>query len=350
MAIFNQPFLSGGFPSMNRAAGAIGGWVELGRTTLGSVGDTITVSSLSDKRYYMVLVNGLPSGNIDGHFRLNGDTGTNYAYRESTDGAADATATSQTIGLINPAFGADDTFGVGYLANRSANEKLAIFHGIRRNTAGAATAPSRRESVSKHAQTSNPISSFTYQNLNSGDFASGSETVVLGWDPADTHTNNFWQELASVTGDGTSTTLSSGTFTAKKYIWAQAYLETTTGNQYSAIRVGNSSLDSGSNYAIRYNINGGADGSGGSQAQMSIQTSSTSQFVNIFAINNASNEKLFSTHTVYQNTAGAANAPNRNEIVGKWANTSNQFNIMGMIQTGGGNYSSASFLKVWGAD
>jgi hypothetical protein len=40
-----NPFRFGG--------GGVGGWVELGRTTLGSAGDSISVASLPDKRYYM---------------------------------------------------------------------------------------------------------------------------------------------------------------------------------------------------------------------------------------------------------------------------------------------------------
>ena len=37
--------------------GAVGGWVELGRTTLGSKNANINVSSIPDKRYYMILSN-----------------------------------------------------------------------------------------------------------------------------------------------------------------------------------------------------------------------------------------------------------------------------------------------------
>ena len=52
--------------------GVIGGWVELGRTTLGAAADTITVSSLADKRYYMILNSNLASGTINDNYILNG--------------------------------------------------------------------------------------------------------------------------------------------------------------------------------------------------------------------------------------------------------------------------------------
>ena len=76
--------------------GEIGGWIELGRTTLGSTSDTVTVSSLADKRYLMILSNSLNSGAIAGRLRLNTDSGSNYAYRASDNGGADFTATSDT--------------------------------------------------------------------------------------------------------------------------------------------------------------------------------------------------------------------------------------------------------------
>ena len=60
-----------------------GGWKEVGRTTLGSVGDTISVSSLPAKRYYMILQNILDGGGGSNTTwnRLNNDSGSNYARR-----------------------------------------------------------------------------------------------------------------------------------------------------------------------------------------------------------------------------------------------------------------------------
>jgi len=70
----------------------------------------------------------------------------------------------------------------------------------------------------------------------------------------------------------------------------------------------------------------------------------------MFIINNSSNEKLVISHTVQQNTAGAANAPRRIENVGKWANTSNQITEIDIDNTGAGSYDTNSKLRVWGSD
>jgi hypothetical protein len=49
--------------------------------------------------------------------------------------------------------------------------------------------------------------------------------VVLGWDPADTHTSNFWEELASVDlSGGAATNIDSGTITAKN-IYGFKYMQ-----------------------------------------------------------------------------------------------------------------------------
>jgi hypothetical protein len=154
---FMQPYMGLGNSlqtAQGGAAGGIGGWVELGRTTLGSNGTIIDIASLANKRYYMVLVNklGLASANGLSQMRLNADTGSNYAWRRNNDGAGEASTGSQSSIDINS--------------------------------------------------------------------VTNSEAVVLGWDPADTHTSNFWEELASVDlSGGAADILDSGTFTAKKYLW-----------------------------------------------------------------------------------------------------------------------------------
>ena len=74
-------------PALGLPSGSVGGWVEVGRTTLGSSSSTITVSSLANKRYYMALLhNSGQTGSNDGLLRVgNGsvDTGSNYSRRIS---------------------------------------------------------------------------------------------------------------------------------------------------------------------------------------------------------------------------------------------------------------------------
>ena len=324
-------------------AGAVGGWVELGRTTLGSAGDPINVSGLADKRYLMVLFDARQSGYITTDFRFNSDSGTNYSTRYSANGGADVTATSQNYLAIVSNGNNWDKFNVSYIANKSDKEKLLISHNIFTAT-GAGNAPERSENVGKWANTSNAISAIQGYNRGVGDYASGSEVVVLGYDPADTHTTNFWQELASVEASGTVTSLDTGTFTAKKYLWIQCFMKLS--GSPSLLPTFNN--DSGSNYSFRYSDNGGADSTATSQTNIgTLNQGYSNTFTNIFVINNQSNEKLCLVNGMNQNTAGAGNAPARRELVAKWANTSNQITS---FKVSGSSIASGSKIKVWGAD
>jgi len=345
-------------PNFGLPSGSVGGWVELARTTLGSDTATVDVSSLDDKRYYMVLSNyNISSGNGNPYFRLNSDIGSNYSARYSLNGS-EATNTSQGNGMYGAVAGYNllPYFTIDYFANLSGKEKLHIGHVAHQNTAGAANAPNRGERHLKHAQTSNPITSYNLWNASgSGDFASGSECVVLGWDPADTHTTNFWQELASVDLSGGAADTLDASFTAKKYLWIQYFVKATGGTVVDGFRVGNSTIDTGSNYAYRRSSNGGADGTFTEKDVYAVGAGSVATgevaMGNIFIINNTSNEKLMIGHTMLAEAAGAANAPGRKESVGKWTNTSNQIDIVQLRNsTGTGDMGTETIMKVWGAD
>jgi hypothetical protein len=349
--------LSNGLNTLHAAGGAgggIGGWVELGRTTLGSAGDNIDVTGLADKRYLMILnhtiqnvTNPLPA------FRFNADTGTNYAWRYSANGGADGTSTSNTGFYFDTLGGAGDSwFQQLYVSNLSGKEKLVLMNACsNRGGTGASNDPERREIVAKWSNTSDPIDEVNIYdaNVSAGNFATGSELVVLGWDPSDSHTNNFWEELASVELGSPADQISSGTITAKKYLWIQVFGISDGGAIDFSATFNN---DTGSNYAVRRSLNGAADGAFTSLTNMSWygDNGAYNQFSNIFVINNAANEKLCICHWAGQNTAGATNAPTRSERVTKWANTSNQITEIDIDNTSGGSFGTGSFIKVWGAD
>ena len=353
---FVQPYfgLGNSLQTAQAAGGAggsgIGGWVELARTTLGSNNANINISSIPDKRYYMLLSDiDLTDAGTGGGMRLgsgSADTGSNYAIRASGDGAADGAYANRVDAHWVGGYGDTPEFYVTYIANKSDKEKLVLSHRIYGATeSGAGHAAKRFEFAGKWTNTSNPLDYINYYQGGSDQYASGSELVLLGWDPADTHTTNFWEELASVdwsSGD----TISSGTISAKKYLWVQLWAKSGASDHVNMIF----NSDTGSNYARRTSSNGGSDGTDVSQSAALFTPNylTTPQFMNHFIINNTSKEKLSIGHTVRGNAAGAATAPSRTEVVNKWANTSNQITQIDAVMNSG-NFTGGT-LKVWGSD
>ena len=324
-----------------------GGWKELGRTT--SSGSAITVSSLTDKRYYMVLYDATAqaSGGSDNNWRFNGDTGSNYAHRKQVNGASDSTGTGQNKIYNMESGGSRHEFGVFYIANLASKEKLMTGHNVINWTSGASGDASRKEIVGKWANTSDAINAI--QLYYSAGSASSGEVVVLGWDDADTHTDNFWEPLADVSLGSVGDNISSGTFSAKKYLWVQTYISDTGGQDSVNMTFNN---DTGNNYAFRRNNNGGTDATTTSTSHITLHSSEVTEdlFSNVFIINNSSNEKLVFGHTIQNQTLGAGTAPIRKEFAGKWSNTSSQITEIDFDNNSTGSYDTTSFIKVWGSN
>ena len=352
-----QPYLglSNGLNTLHAVGGggggAAGGWVELGRTTLGSSATDITVSSLPDKRYYMLLHYSTGfNTNANTHLRFNGDTGSNYSSRGSFNAGADTTDVSQNRILTGGNSTATPNFDVTYIANYANKEKLVIAHNVRQRTAGAGYAPERNESVGKWANTSSAISSITNSTI-TNTHSSGSELVVLGYDPLDSHSNNFWEEIYSTTLTSDSSTsnaqFDTGAFTAKKYLWIQIFADA---NFDPLVRFNS---DTGGNYAARTSYNGSADNTNTSSTHSNAGATfvaSNIGFGNIFIVNVANKEKLGITHGIRVDTLGAGAAPNyRGENVFKWANTSSQITSM-QIEKASGTLRAGTRIKIWGAD
>ena len=339
-----------------------GGWKELGRTTLGSASDYLEVSGLADKRYYKMIwhiIKGTSTWCQPG-FRLGNstvDTTAKYPERASRDGATDATSAGNTYHGIwaNAASPNTDLFGVSYFTNLSAKEKLAIHHSTG-SPAGAGSAPSRLESVGKWINTSDPLDLVRLEHQATGNgYNTNSECVILGWDEDDTHTSNFWEELASVDlSGGAATSLSTGTFTAKKYLWVQIFSKKeTSGGIQPSLKVGTGgTIATGSPYAFRWSNDGATDPTPSVNLAMCpiAWLGANVHFSNTFIINNSGNEKLFINHSVANVTAGAGTAPQRVESVGKFANTSGQINIIDLYDWDSASLGTETIMKVWGSN
>ena len=110
--------------------------------------------------------------------------------------------------------------------------------------------------------------------------------------------------------------------------------------------------DSGSNYTFRSSANGGADGTDTSETYINAGTgfSGTANiFGTFYVINEAAKEKLvISECTAGQ--SGAGTAPERKELVGKWANTSNAITRVDVHNSGSGDFGEGSEVTVYGTD
>lgn len=159
-------------------------WEELGRTTLGSAGDTITVSSLSQRTYLKVLFSGYATGGtLDTNVRFNNDSGSNYAYYQAASLGTGGAQTSQSgVGFESGATDSgSSSYGQFEIFNIPAREKMFSAFSASGDATGGGTVPSAIQTIGKWANTANPITRIDWINSSgTGDFAIGSEVIVLG--------------------------------------------------------------------------------------------------------------------------------------------------------------------------
>lgn len=157
-------------------------WEELGRTTLGSAGDTISVTGLTARKYLKVLFSVTDTGGtINAFVRFNNDSGNNYAYASSTDGGTIGTSTSTSSIQTSVASSASPIIGSVEIVNIATTAKRTISQ-AQRSSNLASGAPSTHFGCGKWANTSDQITRIDLINGGTGDFAIGSEVVVLGHD------------------------------------------------------------------------------------------------------------------------------------------------------------------------
>ena len=158
-------------------------WQEIGRTTLGSAGDTISVTGIPARKYLKFILSYTSTGGTTvGTIRFNNDSGNNYANRQSANGGADATATSQSGFQMSSAEANISFYGEFEGLNVSTLEKVFVGRVTKTATSGAGTAPNRTEDAVKWVNTSAQINRIDVINGGTGDFATGAELIVLGHD------------------------------------------------------------------------------------------------------------------------------------------------------------------------
>jgi len=152
--------------------------------TLTVAGDSLSITDLTSLQFNVILNHSLDTGGTQvGLVRLEGDSGGNYANRDSLNGGGEGiNVNDPQLQLAIPTAGAFGSFLVAYIANISGDEKLAIGFAMSANTAGAGFAPDRREWVAKWVTTSGQFSQVSLTNVGTGDFAIDSNLSALGAD------------------------------------------------------------------------------------------------------------------------------------------------------------------------
>lgn len=158
-------------------------WQEIGRVTNSGASDTIQITSFPARKYLRFKISYVSTGGTTvGTIRFNNDSGSNYANRQQANGAADATAVTQTGFLMSGAENQTPFLAEFTMLNIAASEKIGYGHVVKVVTTGAGTAPSRTEDAIKWTNTSNQITRIDITNSGAGDFAAGAQLIVEGHD------------------------------------------------------------------------------------------------------------------------------------------------------------------------
>ncbi len=353
-----------------------GAWKELGRRTVGSGEgdiDDLTVSNLdggsgNHKDYFMILFHGFDSGQCNANLQFNSDNGSSdnnkyssraYRHGGNGNGGNESSYSSADFILMNLNSTYDDKFHVAYVDNTAGKEHLTTSFGTERGSnSGAGNSPSWIAVNGKYASTDR-ITSVTIHNTAGGYYDEGTEVVVLGWDPADTHTTGFWQELDSVNHtSGDTRKISTSNTVDKRYMWVQGYIK-----QDSSYALGITFNDDGSassasnNYAIAYRGNYNSTITTNENTWSPAMSWSTlaggGVFVNSFIANKLNKEKLIITQQAENPATGSGSGaePHSMWTTGKWAGNALITKLNYVTEnTGTGELKNGTKFKVWGGD
>lgn len=158
-----------------------GAWTEIGRTTLGSDGDGLDITTLPTYKYLRFETVALNSGQLNLNLNFNNDTGSNYSAFGDTDFAGAPSSQTSATGIgIDPGTPSQSQFIIIEIINISNQEKLGVMECFLSGGTGSANAPDYRKTIIKWANTSSQITRIDISNTGTGDIATGSEIIAYG--------------------------------------------------------------------------------------------------------------------------------------------------------------------------
>ena len=158
-------------------------WEELKRVTLTPAGDTISATSIPARKYLHIIYSVQSTGGtINTRISFNNDSGANYAWQELANLTSFSNNVSQSIFAPTTALSTSPRHGRFDINNITAQRKLFTGYEIDDNSGGAATSANNKTYYGKWDNTSAQITRVDLTNVGVGDFAIGSELVILGKD------------------------------------------------------------------------------------------------------------------------------------------------------------------------
>ncbi len=158
-------------------------WEELGRTTLTGAGDTISLTPIVARKHLQIWYSATSTGGIiNAAIRFNNDSAANYTYDYSANFGALTTVTGQTSMAGLAVASAGFHFGAFDVINVSASRKIVQGQGCNDANAGAGTGTNTVQLAGKWDNVAAQITRVDIINLGAGDFAIGSQLIVLGRD------------------------------------------------------------------------------------------------------------------------------------------------------------------------
>lgn len=152
--------------------------------------------------------------------------------------------------------------------------------------------------------------------------------------------------LGGITLMTTADSLSVTPVSARRYLKVY-YRLINSGTINGVLRFNN---DSGNNYAWRQNSNDAAASTATSTSGITVASSAAVDYSGYIDVNNRQTSEKHVINHQLNSTAGAGNATNRQQTVGKWANTSDSVTRVDIVQTDTGDYVAGSEIEVIGWD
>ncbi len=325
-------------------------WAEDQVNTIGSAASSVDLNSIPGARQHMFLMHLLEgTGTVGARMILISQTGAEYAYTRSINGAADVQA-PDTEFMTTTEISNGDIFEVGALGDVVATQKLIYVHAQDSQGTTATTVPRRVEIMGKADILNVNLTSIGVSNVDTGTQTFGASSNVSSCSIRQKPINQpaFWQTLRMARADSVTDLLTVNNLPNRRYLWIQI-ISRNSGVIQPQLRLNN---DSGTNYSDRNRSNFFIDSQNTSDTKLDLFDPGlqNNMYTNLWIANFSTSVKqiIGFTNDIDGGTT-TSDTPNIYEFNGKWANTDDAISRVDLVNAGIGNFQVGTTFTIWGS-